>query len=372
MKKSITHITTVHYRYDVRVNYKYCQTLSKINKSVTLLIADGNGFEKINDLDIVDIGKPRFGRIGRLIIGNFKVFLYLISHRTDLLHFHDPELLPIAFLMKMFGKKVIYDMHENLPLEILTKNYLPKGLRKILSSTVNHFQQFVFRFVPVIFAEISYVRHFPSASQKEIILNYPLKNIADSFKTNKQKEFTLGYMGGVTIERGALVTLEAIAKLREDDVLVNVIFVGPVADEVSETLIYNKATKEGWATFEGRLKPIDGWEKMSQCHVGLAILQDSPNFTESYPTKLFEYMLMNLPIITSNFPLYKEVIDESNCGITVTPSSIKEIIEAISWFFNNKDEVVKMGKRGRVTAEQKYSWESEFSKLTTFYNNILE
>lgn len=373
MKKSIIHITTVHYRYDVRVNYKYCQSLSKAYNDVTLLVADGNGFEKIGNLQIVDIGKPKFGRIGRLFFGNIKVFIYLIRCQTSIIHFHDPELLPIAFLMKLLGRKVVYDMHENLPLEILTKNYVPRVFRKFLSFAINNFQQFTFRYVPVIFAEISYVKYFPLASHKETILNYPLNNIANNkLIINKEKEFTLGYMGGVTVERGAIVILKAVEKLREDGIAVNLIFVGPVAEEVSESLIYNKATKEGWATFEGRLKPIDGWEKMSRCHVGLAILQDSPNFIESYPTKLFEYMLMGLPIITSNFPLYKEVIDESKCGATVNPSSIKEIASTISWLFDNRNEAVKIGERGRKIAEKKYSWESEFSKLETFYYNILE
>ena len=51
----------------------------------------------------------------------------------------------------------------------------------------------------------------------------------------------------------------------------------------------------------GYLLPSEGWPVIARCHIGLALLKPIPNYYESYPTKLFEYMALGLPVITSNF-----------------------------------------------------------------------
>ena len=369
MINRVSHITTVHFRYDVRIMYKYCQTLSE-KFETTLFVADGKGDETINHLRVVDVGKPSFGRIGRLLLGNLKMLQRLLKRKTDILHFHDPELLLLAILLRIMGKKVIFDMHENLPLEILTKDYIPKIFRIVLSKTLKLFQNFALIFIPVIFAEESYRKHFLNAKRHQTILNYPLVRDLEMVTPSKKLPNSFGYMGGVTKERGALVTLSCAEFLHKAGYNIKLSFVGPVQEEVSKSELFNTSVQKELATFHGRLKPHDGWSKMAECNAGLAILQDSPNFVESYPTKIFEYMLLGLPIIVSNFPLYKAIVEESNCGIAVTPSSEKEVTQAMQWMLNNPEEATQMGLRGKRKAMEKYNWESEFSKLIDFYNEI--
>ncbi|WP_299548810.1 glycosyltransferase [Seonamhaeicola sp.] len=374
MAIKVVHITTVHYRYDVRIHYKYCKTLSKEKDlEVLLVVTDGNGTEQINDLKVLDIGKLKFGRIGRVIIGNFKVLTYALKCKRDLMHFHDPELLPSIIILRLIGRKLIFDMHENLPLQILTKTYMPKVLRIILSKCVNFFQNISFRFIPVIFAEFSYSKYFAKVKHRETILNYPLKTEFRDITQRKNSCFTLGYMGSVAVERGALVMLEAVAELRKKGEDIDILFVGPIDDTLESFSIYKKAIEEGWGIFKGRLKPKEGWNYMAKCHIGMAVLQDSPNFIDSYPTKLFEYMLLKLPIITSNFPLYKSIIDDAECGIVVEPSSIKGITNSILRMKNNHMERILMGENGYRRAIEKYSWESsELLKVKNFYKQVLQ
>ena len=373
MKIKLIHITTVHNRYDVRIQYKYCKTLSDDKDFiVTQVVADGIGTEKLNDLTILDLGKIKYGRLGRFVIGNFKILKFGLVNKMDLLHFHDPELLPSMIFLKFIGKRIIFDMHENFPLQILTKTYLPKFVRIVLSKVMQFFQNISFYFIPVIFSEFSYGKYFPTIREKETILNYPLKNEVLSIKAEKLNEFTIGYMGSVTIERGALIMLEAVSRLRKQGESINILFVGPLDNNIKEHSICIEAIKNGWAIFKGRLKPREGWFLMSQCHIGMAVLKNSPNFVESYPTKLFEYMLLNIPIITSNFPLYKEIMDDAECGIVVNPNSNIEICDAILEIKNSKKKRMLMGYNGKKAAIEKYSWEtSELYKIKRFYNKLL-
>lgn len=374
MPIKIIHITTVHYRYDVRIHYKYGQTLSEDKDlDVILAVADGNGTEQIKNLQILDLGKPKFGRIGRIVFGNFKVLIFGIKNKADLMHFHDPELLLSMVVFRLIGKKIIFDMHENLPLQILTKTYMPKVFRIFLSKSVNFAQNIFFRYIPVIFAEFSYPKYFTSVKHKETVLNYPLKKEIEVITEEKKSRFTLGYMGSVAVERGALIMLEAIAELRKLGEDIHILFIGPIDDDLETFSVFKKATEEGWAIFKGRLKPKEGWRNMAQCHIGMAVLQDSPNFVDSYPTKLFEYMLLKLPIITSNFPIYQDIIEDAKCGISVDPASKNELSDAIMKIKNNKSEMYLMGERGYEKALVKYSWESsEHQKVKNFYKKLLQ
>ncbi|MBJ6368158.1 glycosyltransferase [Snuella sedimenti] len=370
----IVHITTVHYRYDVRIHYKYCKALSKEEGlKMDLVVADGKGTEQVSDLKVLDLGRIKFGRIGRVILGNLKVLKFCILNKRDLIHFHDPELLPSMIALRLIGRKLIFDMHEILPLQILTKTYLPKVFRISLSKGVHFFQNIFFRFIPVIFAEFSYAKYFTKVQLQETILNYPLKVEFEAISERKKPHFTLGYMGSVTVERGALVMLEAVAELRKQGEDIHLLFVGPIDDDLECFSVFKEAEQEGWVTFKGRLKPKEGWRYMSQCHIGMAVLQSSPNFIDSYPTKLFEYMLLKLPIITSNFPLYRGIIEDAKCGIVVDPSSVREVSEAILAIKNNDSERVFMGDEGCKRAIEKYSWESsELLKVKSFYNQVLQ
>ena len=369
----ITHLTTVHPRDDVRIRYKYVQTLSEdSNINVELVVADGKGFQQAENYNIQDLGTSGLGRLSRFLIGNYKIFKFSLTNKSRIFHFHDPELLPVIGLLKLMGRRVIFDMHENLPLQILKKDYIPSFLRIILSKIINFFQVIALYFIPVVFAEFSYKKYFSRVKNKVVILNYPKKELISKIKANKRKEFTLGYMGSISQERGATIMLNTVDKLRsKGSHIINILFVGEVHGQLANTPIYKKAVGQGWAEFTGRLQPKQGWSLMAQCHVGMAVLQDSPNFIESYPTKLFEYMLLKLPIITSNFPLYAEIIQESQCGILVDPSSENEVSNAILKIMNNIEESKKMGERGFYSANDKYNWESEYNKLLSFYDQVL-
>jgi glycosyltransferase involved in cell wall biosynthesis len=291
--------------------------------------------------------------------------------KVDLVHIHDPELLVLALLLRASGARVVFDMHENLPREVLTKPWIGRPLRRVVSTLVRWFQTFACRFIPTVFAEASYARDFPSVKGGVIVLNYPLLEALIGIARPKKSRFTVGYIGGVSCERGGDVVLEAVAELRQQGVDAAVVFVGQVHSDISKLEICTRAVAEGWATMTGRLKPEEGWRLLAECHVGVAVLRPSPNFVESYPTKLFEYMALGLPVVVSDFPLWRSVVDDAECGLPVDPRDPLAVAAALRWLCENPEKVQGMVKRGRATVVQKYSWASEFEKLKAFYAALL-
>jgi glycosyltransferase involved in cell wall biosynthesis len=86
---------------------------------------------------------------------------------------------------------------------------------------------------------------------------------------------------------------------------------------------------------------------------------------------MFEYMSASLPLITSNFPFWKEIVEGNNCGICVNPLNPQEIADAIKYIINNPKEAEKMGKNGRDAVEKKYNWTIEEIKLFKVYESIV-
>jgi glycosyltransferase involved in cell wall biosynthesis len=339
--------------------------------NVSLLVADGKGDELVSDIKILDIGIPSRNRLGRAIMGSFGMWKKLRTLKHDIVHLHDPELLPLGLLINLTNNVVIYDMHENLPKEILTKNYINSIIKYPLSFILQIFQKIIFQYIPVVFAENSYTKDFKKVKKSAIVLNYPLIEKLNKVVIKKKNTFNIGYLGGISRERGALMQLRAIAELRAEGFEIETTFIGPCSDEVVNSDIYKLGISERWAFFSGRVKPEDAWLRISECHVGLVILEPSPNFVESYPTKLFEYMILGLPCIVSDFPLYRRVVEEAKCGLLVNPLVLSDLKESIKWMYENQLEAIEMGMRGRYCATEKYNWSSEFLKLKKLYIDLI-
>src|SRR4051812_3249438 len=125
MPLNLVHATVVHGRYDIRILFKQCASLLSTGiGSVSLFVADGMGDEIWRGVRIHDVGKASFGRAGRAIAGNFRMLMALRKARPDLVHLHDPELLLVGLWLRAVGTRVVFDMHENLPKEIMTKNWV--------------------------------------------------------------------------------------------------------------------------------------------------------------------------------------------------------------------------------------------------------
>ena len=105
--------------------------------------------------------------------------------------------------------------------------------------------------------------------------------------------------------------------------------------------------------------------------MGLILLHPAPNHFQAYPNKLFEYMSAGLPVLASDFPLWREIIEGSGCGQVVDPTNPGEIAKGISWFIGHPAQAEEMGDRGRAAVDNLYNWGREEGKLIAFYKNLI-
>ena len=364
------HLTSVHPPRDTRIQ-KECQTLAKAGYEVTLIVPTGRN-EVVGDIRISAVPKPRH-RAERMTLTAWRVYHKARGLDADLYHIHDPELLPWAQLLRSSGASVIYDMHENVPGSVTIKQWLPSCTRSAISNFLKVIERPLVVRLDVIFAEASYRNLYPRAKSTETILNMPMADRLVKIHGQKYTNPTLGYMGAVGPVRGSLVILEALRRLKQRGENVHWECLGPLSTE-HRSEMDSRVAAYGLenVSIRGYALPDEGWPIIARCHIGMAVLKATPNSVESYPTKMFEYMALGMPVVVSDFPLYRQVVEGSRCGLCVDPENPAAIAEAISWLLDRPAEAQAMGKRGQQAVLEQYNWDSQAHKLLAFYNSLLK
>lgn len=366
MKKVICHITSVHRRDDIRIFIKMCSSLAKNRDyDVNLIVADGMGNEQKNSVNIIDVGAKTGGRISRMLKTTKKLLKEALRLNADIYHFHDPELLTIAKKLQSSGAKVIFDSHENVSEQILSKHYLPKVLRKLISKLYGQYQYKVCKNLDAIVTATTYINDFFLKINKSSfnINNYPILNELSS--SSQKKENAICYVGGMTSIRGVRQIVEAMDYCDTKLYLAGKFSPESFGDEIRKLNGFKKVVELGFLDREEVSKIL----AISQ--VGLVTFLPYPNHINAQPNKLFEYMSSGLPIVASNFDLWREIVEKNNCGICVDPLNPKEIADAITFLISNKKDAEVMGKNGKLAVENRYNWAIEEKKLFKIYEELL-
>jgi glycosyltransferase involved in cell wall biosynthesis len=365
--QTVCHLTTVHPRHDTRIFEKMCKSLAE-EFNVKLLVADGNGYEARDLIEIFDIGDFTDSRAKRMLLGSLYTLKKALSLQAELYHFHDPELVLVGLILKVLGKKVIYDVHEDVPRQILRKYWIPEIIKNPLSYMVRVLENFCSIFFDKIITVTPQIADRFAKTKVVVIRNYPsLKQFSmspddENSEVNRSNAI---YVGAISENRGILQMVEAFEGTEHKFVL---------GGKFSNDYIKNRSEhSKGWGNveFKGWLQREDVVVMLKSTLVGLVVLQPTGDYEDALPVKLFEYMAAGVAVVSSDFTIWKLIVDSENCGICVDPTSPHSIREALNYLLTNPSIAVDMGKRGRAAIIDKYNWESESKKLLTCYRTIL-
>ncbi len=368
MKNKTCHLTSAHNRDDVRIFRKECLSLKKAGFKTDLIVADGLGDETIQGVKVYDVGKLK-GLLNRFVRTTFKIYKKALVVNADIYHFHDPDLLLVGLMLKRRGKKIIYDVHEDVPRQVLSKFYIPLILRKPLSIFIEKLENFaVKRFDRIVTATPFIKNRFLEIKKETIdINNFPM---LEEFLEKKQDYNPLSkqicYVGALSKVRGVESIIKAITNID-----ITLVLAGKYQPEnLKQELMQTKPWLESKVDDRGFVSRKEIGRILNQSNLGLVTLHPTISYLDSLPIKMFEYMAAGIPFIASNFPYWQEIVLKNNCGICVDPLNIKEIEEGINYILNNPVMAKNMGINGRKAIEKKYNWNIEEKKLIEVYNHL--
>jgi glycosyltransferase involved in cell wall biosynthesis len=365
----VVHLTSVHSARDVRIFHKECTSLAHAGYEVVLL-APHTRDEILDGVQVRALASS-CRRLSRMTAGVARICKKAFHEQADIYHLHDPELLPVGLFLAGCGKTVIYDIHENVPLDIRDKEYLPSWSRSTISVFADRIEQFCSRHIAALIPATASIAQRVSKFNPRTVLvqNYPRvsESKVDHVPWNKRPSW-VAYVGGLNAVRGGRELVRAMGLLPRG-LEATLQLMGPYSPQ-----------------FRGELQHIDGWsrvcergvisrsqvaEALAQSRCGLLVNHPIQNHTDSEPNKMFEYMAAGLPLITSDFPLWREVIQRERCGLTVNPLDPKAIAQAIEYILTHDDEAREMGLRGHRAVEQRYNWCIAERRLLNLYSELL-
>ena len=362
----VCHMTSAHMPEDTRIFHKECISLADMGYDV-YLIEQGNTYEK-NGVHIIGIGNIGKSRYERFTKATKLVYNAAIMVDADLYHFHDPELMWCAMQLKKRGKKVIFDSHEDTAHSITGKRWIPKMLRPFVYKVYSFYQGMVCRHIDAIVTVTPHLVDFFKRYNNEVvqIANYP-----DYTETYIQPNFEKKQVicaGGISKQWNHNVIMEAVNRIEGCKYLL----CGWGSDEYLEELKSNHCWKS--VNFRGKIPYTQVAEELSNAFAGMALLEPSANTNGMQGsmgnTKIFEEMMAGLPIICTDFVLWKEFIDKYNCGFCVKPKSVEDICTAIKYLLDNPERAKEMGLNGRKAIKEEFNWQNEKKKLFALYERI--
>lgn len=364
----ICHVTSVHPLYDVRIFHKECVTLAENGYEVILLCAGADSVKKIvQKVHIITVRKNSL-RFMRMIFTVWRLYKNAIKINAQIYHIHDPELLLLGLMLKKRGKEVVYDVHEDFPKQILEKYWIPSFLRKLISTIFSHIEQYsAKRMSYVITATDDIKLRFEKFTGTVCaVKNYPMNNEFETLnRPSISHENTICYIGGISEERGITTLVRAVHRLKNIRLI--------LAGNFYTHSYYEKLKNEpGWkmVDFRGYVQRENLPEIYSFSSIGMVTLLPVASHLTALPIKMFEYMSVGLPVIASDFPLWRKIIEKNQCGLCVNPANPTEIAEAISFFLNNPEVAKEMGLNGKNAIQKLYNWENEKNKLLKVYQDI--
>jgi len=368
-RHKVVHLTSVHNPFDSRIFYKECRSLSKAGYEVTL-VAPHERSEIVDGVHIHAVPSPR-NRQHRITRTVPTILHAAQSIDANLYHFHDPELIAVGAYLRAQGKCVIYDVHEDTPRQIQGKDWILPWLKRTVSAGVAMSEAVSARyFAGIVAATPKIAERFPEY-KTVIVQNFPIINEFELAATTPYDERAaeIVYLGSIARSRGAREIVEALDKL-PSELGVRLVLAGR---SHTEGLREELELIPGWShvNFLGWLSRPEVVAVLKRVRVGLVTLHPTVTYVDSYPIKLFEYMAAGIPVVASDFPLWRQIVDNARCGLLVDPLDPAAIAAAIQWLMEHPDEAEAMGRRGMHAVKQKYSWDFEVKNLLELYEAVL-
>lgn len=365
----VCHFTSVHAFNDQRILEKECKSLASNGFDVTLVVFNNKNLI-LDGVKIIGLKRKYSNRFYRLIIGSWRIFFCAYKTRSDIYHFHDPELLFHGLMLKLLGKIVIFDSHEFYTLQIREKKYIPKLFRNLFACLYSIIESFICSRLDAVIqvCTINNKNYFYKIANKTVFINNsPLltHNLSTNNISLRERKAVVCF-GSLTSDRGIEYLIQS-----SEFTNANFILAGNIDDAISNIL--NNSNFHSNIVYLGLIDRSAIFKYLNGAIAGVATLLNIGQYfnIDTLPTKAYEYMFAGIPVIMANTD-YNLILNEKyQFGICVNPYDPINIAEAVNYLIENPVEAEKMGSNGRMLVMNFFNWDIEEKKLIDLYKQLI-
>lgn len=373
---SVTIVTSIHPDFDPRI-WRHAKSLAANGINVQLVCPWGAAL-------VYDVPNIKFhifprvtNRIFRPILIPLMIFrkiLPLLSI-TQIIHFHDIDLLPLMALLS-FLKPIVYDVHENYAEEMLVRDWIPKIFRKPLKLFVEKIHIFFPRFIHnIIYVVPQQKIEFKGRSLNCLFLpNYASSKLLDGYVDNYfLRQDIIIFTGSHYEDNGSSLLIDIAKRLKVRNIVLKILVTNRFVSKKFEVRFMQEIYDNNLDNIKviNSVPSSDLMILLNQATIAIAPNLRIRKQEIAIPTKLFEYMAASLPIVSSDLPYQKELITRHKIGLLAQPEDPDSFVEAIDKLYKDKHLAAKLGRNGRIAFEENYTWESRLPFLIDFYEKIL-
>ena len=377
-------LTSMHSPLDGRIFYKEAKSLVKFGYEVIIIAPSAelvNKETKVDSIRIIPIPRYKHTFLTRPVT-LLHLFLQALEVNADVYHCHEIETLWVGILLKeVIGTKLIYDSHEYHPEKFAER--FPSKIRGI-------FKRLTYLVEKAFCGKVDYIitvcdelaNKFKRWSDNvELVENFALhySNDGSEFSVNPRDLMIRGadaigvYVGSIYKERGIYQIIDAVSILKDRGERIKLFFIGPLFPRtlLKQIEIYLKDKKlENDILFLGKIPypQIEGY--LAIADFGVVMDYPEKRNLNTVAVKVFEYMQAGLPVVASDLPVTRRVIEKERCGVLSDPLRPDRIADAISTLSQDPEAAQQMGRRGREAFLKKYNWSLSERRLLSVYDKI--
>jgi glycosyltransferase involved in cell wall biosynthesis len=365
----VCHFTSVHARNDPRIFGKECLSLAAAGYEVNLVVSDGKGDEIRQGVKIWDAGRVAGGRARRMLLTSTRVWWRALKLHAEIYHFHDPELIPAGLVLRLLGRRVVYDVHEDVARSLENRPWVPAKIRRLTACGIESLERVaaqVFDLHMVVTPEIA--RRFPPG-RTVLLRNFPIQTELRTASPlpSGQRAPVFVYVGAVSPDRGALVMVQAINHPRLGG-RARLVIGGAIEPDLIVEM--QRLDRLGLMTLPGHLPREAVATLLSEARAGLVLLQPVKAHMDAYPVKMFEYMAAGLPVIASHHPVWKQLLGGGQLALLVDPTQPEAIAGAMAAILEQPELADRLAQRGAQAVKESYNWEREKDHLLEAYDHL--
>ena len=374
----VCHLASKHKMNDMRIFEKECKSLAKGGFDVTLIgFGDQPKTETIDAVRCIALYCPIKNNLELLRKRNKLSLEAALQVDADIYHLHEPELLPVGMKLKRKGKIVIFDSHEYYGWQLRDNIHkikvikTPAFLMKVLGKLYMRYEKRVCMKIDgvVQVCTMNGIDYFDHRCRKTLFIrNLPsLSDYTRKTPIDYSQGPAVAMIGGITKERGITQLIEAAYLANAKLLLAGAFSPKAYEAELKALSAYTCVDYKGFLDKNGMVALLE------EANIGASTLLNVGQYDkiDTLPTKVYDYMSMQLPVVISNTDFALKMNDKYHFALCVDPAKPEDIANAIRWLHEHPEQAIEMGGNGRKAIESEFNWEKESEKLIGFYKELL-